>query len=100
MMIKKKYLATVRRLEKPPLCEYGDRVVINPENMLEFMCSNKHEVSGKCICLNVYLYICACTNVFSCSVMDLQSVVSMSGSTVLRINGRSHQRQKKRKKKD
>ena len=41
------------------------------KNTLEFVCPNKHEVSEKCICLNVYLYKCACTNVFSCSVMDL-----------------------------
>ena len=71
MMAKEKHLAVVRRLEEPPLCECGDRVVINPKNTLEFVCPNKHEVSGKCICLNVYLYMCACTNVFSCSVMDL-----------------------------
>ena len=31
--------------------------------------------------------------------MDLRSVVSMSGSTVLRINGRGHQRQRKRREK-
>ena len=99
MTAKEKHLAAVRRLEEPPLCECGDRAVINPENTLEFVCPNKHEVSEKCICLNVYLYMCACTNVFSCSVMDLRSVVSMSGSTVLRINGRSHQRQKKKRKK-
>ena len=71
MTAKEKHLATVRRLEEPPLCECGDRAVINPENTLEFVCPNKHEVSGKCICLNVYLYRCACTNVFSYSVMDL-----------------------------
>ena len=41
--------------------------MINLENTLEFVCPKKHEVSGKCICLNVYLYMCACTNVFSCS---------------------------------
>ena len=58
MTAKEKHLATVRRLEKPPLCECGDRAMINPENTLEFVCSNKHEVSGKCICLNVYLYMC------------------------------------------
>ena len=71
MKAKEKHLAVVRQLEEPPLCEYGDRVVINPENTLEFVCSNKHEVSGKCICLNIYLYMCVCTNVFSCSIMDL-----------------------------
>jgi len=71
MTAKEKHLATVKRLKKPPLCECGDRAVINPENMLEFVCPNKHEVSEKCICLNVYLYMCACTNVFSCSIMDL-----------------------------
>ena len=53
MMAKEKHLAAVRRLEKPPLCECRDRVVINPENMLEFECPNKREVSEKCICLNV-----------------------------------------------
>ena len=99
MKAKEKHLAVVRWLEEPPLCECGDRAMINPENTLEFVCLNKHEVSGKCICLNVYLYMCACTNVFSCSVMDLWSVVSMSDSMVLRINGRSHQRQRKRRKK-
>ena len=98
MMAKEKHLAVVRRLEEPPLCECGDRAMINPQNMLEFVYPNKHEVSGKYICLNVYLYTCACTNVFSCSVMDLRSVVSKSGSTVLRINGRSRQRQRKRRK--
>jgi hypothetical protein len=36
--------------------------VINPENTLEFVCPNKHEVSGKCICL-MFSFICACTNV-------------------------------------
>ena len=97
MTTKEKHLAVVRRLEEPPLCEYGDRAVINPENTLEFVCPNKYEVSGKCICLNVYLYMCACTNVFSYSVMNLRSVVSMSGSMVLRINGQSHQRKGKEK---
>ena len=71
MTAKEKHLATVGRLEEPHLCECGDRAMINPENTLEFVCPNKHEVSGKCICLNVYLYMCACTNVFSYSVMDL-----------------------------
>ena len=99
MTAKEKHQAVVRRLEEAPLCECGDRAVINPENTLEFVCPNKHEVSEKCICLNVYLYRCACTNVFSYSVMDLRSVVSMGGSTVLRINGQSHQRQRKRRKK-
>ena len=99
MTAKEKHLAAVRRLKESPLCECGDRAVINPENTFEFVCPNKHEVSGKCICLNVYLYMCACTNVFSCSVMDLRSAISMSGSTVLRINGWSHQRQRKRRKK-
>ena len=50
------------------------------------------------VCVEMLSYICSCTNVFSYSVMDLRSVVSMSGSTVLRINGRSHQRQKEKKK--
>ena len=67
MTAKEKHLAVVRRLDEPPLCEYGDRAMINLENTLEFVCPNKHEVSGKCICLNVYLYMCACTNVFSCT---------------------------------
>ena len=96
MTSKEKHLATVRRLEEPPLCECRDRAMINHVNTLEFVCPNKHEVGEKYICLNVYLYMCACTNVFSRSVMDLRSVVSMSGSTVLRINGRSHQKAKKK----
>jgi hypothetical protein len=50
MMAKDKHLAVVRRLEEPPLCDCGDRAVINPENTLEFVCPNKHEVSAKCIC--------------------------------------------------
>ena len=53
MAAKEQHLAAVRRLEGRPLCDCGDRVVINPENTLEFVCPNKHEVSGKCICLNV-----------------------------------------------
>ena len=53
MTAKEKHLAAVRRLEEPSLCEYGDQAMINPENTLEFMCPNKHKVSGKCICLNV-----------------------------------------------
>jgi hypothetical protein len=58
MTFKEKHLSVVRRLEKSRLCECGDRAMINPENTLEFACPNKHEVSGKCICLNVYLYMC------------------------------------------
>ena len=58
MTAKEKHLATVRRLEKPPLCHCGDLAVINPDNTLEFVCPNKHEVSGKCIYLNIYLYVC------------------------------------------
>ena len=50
MTAKEKHLAAVRRLEEPPLCDYRDRVVINPKNMLEFVCLNKHEVSAKCMC--------------------------------------------------
>ena len=50
MTAKKKHLAAVRRLEEPPLCDCRDRAVINPENTLEFMCPNKHEVSAKCMC--------------------------------------------------
>ena len=49
MTAKEKHLAAVRRLEEP-LCCCGDRAVINPENTLEFVCPNKHEVSGQCIC--------------------------------------------------
>jgi hypothetical protein len=58
MMPKEKHLAAVRRLKEPLLYDCRDRAVINPENTLEFVCPNKHEVSGKCICLNVYLYVC------------------------------------------
>ena len=50
MTAKEKHLAVVRRLEEPPLCDCEDRAVINPENMLEFMCPNKREISGQCIC--------------------------------------------------
>ena len=53
MTAKEKHLATVRQLEEPSLCEYGDRAMINPKNTLEFVCPNKHVVSKKCICLNV-----------------------------------------------
>ena len=53
MTAKEKHLAAVRRLEEPPLCDCGDRAMINPENTLEFVCPNKPEVSEKCICLNV-----------------------------------------------
>ena len=49
MTAKEKHLAIVRRLEEPPLCECRDRAVINPENTLEFVCPNKHEVSAKCM---------------------------------------------------
>ena len=71
MTAKEKHLATVRRFKEPPLCDCEDRAMINSENTLEFVCSNKYKVSENCICLNVYLYRCACTNVFSYSVMDL-----------------------------
>ena len=50
MTAKEKHLAVVRRLEEPPLCDCGDRAVINPKNTLEFVCPNKHEVSAKCMC--------------------------------------------------
>ena len=50
MTAKEKHLATVRRLEEPPLCDCGDRAMINPKNTLEFMCPNKHEISAKCMC--------------------------------------------------
>ena len=46
MMAKEEHLAIVRRLEEPPLCDCGDRAVINPDNTLEFMCPNKHEVQN------------------------------------------------------
>ena len=46
MMAKEKHLAVVRRLEEPPLCDCGDRAMINPENTLEFVCPNKHEVES------------------------------------------------------
>ena len=57
MTAKEKHLAAVRRLEKPSLCDCGDRAVINPENTLEFVCPNKHEVSAKCMCSNVEQYV-------------------------------------------
>ncbi|XP_066381092.1 uncharacterized protein [Miscanthus floridulus] len=50
MTAKEKHLATVRRLEEPLLCDCGDRVVINPENTLEFVCPNKHEVFSMAKC--------------------------------------------------
>ena len=50
MTAKEKHLAVVRRLDEPPLYDCGDRAVINSENTLEFVCSNKHEVSAKCMC--------------------------------------------------
>ena len=50
MTAKEKHLVVVRRLEEPPLCECGDRAMINPENTLEFVYPNKHEVSAKCMC--------------------------------------------------
>ena len=50
MTAKEKHLAVVRRLEKPHLYNYVDRAMINPENTLEFVCPNKHEVSAKCMC--------------------------------------------------
>ena len=50
MTAKEKHLAVVRRLEEPPLCDCRDRAVINPDNTLEFVCPNKHEVSAKCMC--------------------------------------------------
>ena len=49
MTAKEKHLAVVRRLEEPPLCHCEDRAVINPDNTLEFVCPNKHEVSVKCV---------------------------------------------------
>ena len=54
MTAKKKHLAVVRRLEKPILCYCEDRAVINPENTLEFVCPNKHEVSAKSTYLGVF----------------------------------------------
>ena len=50
MMAKEKHLAAVRRLEEPPLCHCEDRAMINPDNTLEFVCPNKHEVSAKYMC--------------------------------------------------
>ena len=50
MTAKEKHLAAVKQLEEPPLCDCGDRAMMNPENTLEFMCPNKHEVSAKCMC--------------------------------------------------
>ena len=50
MTAKEKHLAIVRRVEEPPLCDDGDRAVINPENTLEFVCPNKHDVRAKCMC--------------------------------------------------
>ena len=50
MTAKEKHLAAVRRLEEPSMYDCGDRAVINPENTLEFVCPNKHEVSAKCMC--------------------------------------------------
>ena len=42
----------------PPVkCDYEDRAMINSENTLEFVCPNKHEVSAKCMCWNVELYV-------------------------------------------
>ena len=57
MTAKEKHLAVVRRLEEPTLCDCGDRAMINPKNTLEFVCPNKHEVSAKCMCLNLELYV-------------------------------------------
>ena len=50
MTAKEKHLIVVRQLEEPPLCDCGDRAMINPKNTLEFMCPNKHKVSVKCMC--------------------------------------------------
>ena len=99
MTAKEKHLAAVRRLEEPPRCDCGDRAVINPENTLEFVCSNKHEVSAKCMCWNVELYV-SCTNVMLFRCIQWQSVVSRSGCMVLRTNGpKNLQKQNKRRKK-
>ena len=35
MMAEDKHVATARRLEEPPLCEYGDRAVSEPYEPLE-----------------------------------------------------------------
>ena len=57
MTAKEKHLAAVRRLEEPPLCECGDRAVINPENTLKFVYPNKHEVYlFKCLALYMCMY--------------------------------------------
>ena len=77
MTAKEKHLATVRRLEEPPLCHCGDRLVINPDNTLEFVCPNKHEVSAKCMCWNIELYV-SCTNVMLFRCIQWRSVISRS----------------------
>ena len=57
MTAKEKHLAAVRRLEEPRLCHCGDRAMINPNNTLEFVCPNKHEVSAN-VCVEMLSYIC------------------------------------------
>ena len=54
MTAKDKHLAAVRRLEKPPLFHCGDRAMINPDNTLEFVCPNRHEL----ICVEILSYMC------------------------------------------
>ena len=60
MTAKEKHLAVVRRLEEPPLCECGDRAMINPENTLEFVSEqarSKWKVYlFKCLSLYVCVY--------------------------------------------
>ena len=98
MTAKEKHLAAVRRFEEPPLCHCGDRAMINPDNTLEFVCPNKHEVSAKCICSKVELYV-SCTNVTLFRCIQWRSVVSRSGCMVLRTNGpKNLQKQNKRRK--
>ena len=80
MTAKEKHLATVRRLEEPPLCDCGDRAMINPKNTLEFVCPNKHEVQS--VCVEMLSYMCSCTNVTLLGVfngeMSFQGVVVWS----------------------
>ena len=101
MTAKEKHLAAVRRLEEPLLCDCGDRAAINPENTLQFVYPNKHEVSAKCMCWNIELYVHVLMSfylVFRC--FQWRSVVSRSGCMVLRTNSQKNlQRQSKRRKK-
>jgi hypothetical protein len=73
MMAKEKHLAAVGRLEEPPLCDCRDRAMINLENTLDFVCPNKHGVSGnvylfKCLALCVYVLIYSLLALWICEV--------------------------------